>query len=101
MVDLSLFRAVTPSEDGSSVVIGGGCKWADVSEVLNERRLAVVGGRNSAVGVGGLTLGGELCSSFPPFLLPHFLFHSANTIVKTGGFSFFSPRFGMVCNHYQ
>lgn len=63
LIDLSLFKEVTPSEDGSSVVIGAGCKWMDVSKVLDERGLAVVGGRNSAVGVGGLTLGGKLLFS--------------------------------------
>ena len=63
LIDLSLFREVSPSEDGSSVIIGAGAKWIDVSKVLDERGLAVVGGRNSAVGVGGLTLGGK----FPLF----------------------------------
>ena len=60
LIDLGLFRDVTPSEDGSSVEIGAGAKWMDVSKVLDEKGLAVVGGRNSAVGVGGLTLGGKL-----------------------------------------
>ena len=59
LIDLSLFREVTVSEDGSSVVIGAGAKWMDVSKVLDERGLAAVGGRNSAVGVGGLALGGK------------------------------------------
>jgi hypothetical protein len=59
LIDLSLFRDVTISEDGLSVVIGAGAKWMDVSKVLDERGLAVVGGRNSAVGVGGLVLGGK------------------------------------------
>lgn len=60
MIDLGLFCEVTPSEDGSSVTIGAGAKWKDVSNALDEKGLAVVGGRNSAVGVGGLTLGGKL-----------------------------------------
>lgn len=60
VIDLRLFCEVTPSEDGSSVVIGTGAKWMDVSKVLDKKGLAVVGGRNSAVGVGGLTLGGKL-----------------------------------------
>jgi FAD binding domain len=68
MIDLSLFREVTPSADGMSVVIGGGCKWADVSTILDERGLAVVGGRNSAVGVGGLTLGGGIFTFSRSFL---------------------------------
>jgi hypothetical protein len=53
VIDLGLFCEVTPSEDGSSVAIGAGAKWRDVSKVLDEKGLAVVGGRNSAVGVGG------------------------------------------------
>ncbi|KAK0514653.1 hypothetical protein JMJ35_003270 [Cladonia borealis] len=73
VIDLSLFREVVPSEDGSSVAIGAGAKWMDVSKVLDQKGLAVMGGRNSAVGVGGLTLG--------------------------GGLSFFSPRFGLVCSN--
>jgi hypothetical protein len=60
VIDLGLFCEVTPSADGSSVVIGAGAKWMDVSKVLDQKGLAVVGGRNSAVGVGGLTLGGKL-----------------------------------------
>ena len=60
LIDLGLFREVIPSVDGSSVTIGAGAKWMDVSKILDEKGLAVVGGRNSAVGVGGLTLGGEL-----------------------------------------
>lgn len=60
VIDLRLFCEVTPSENGQSVVIGTGAKWMDVSKVLDDRGLAVVGGRNSAVGVGGLTLGGQL-----------------------------------------
>ena len=60
VVDLGLFREVIPSEDGSSVVIGAGAKWMDVSKVLDKKGLAVVGGRNSAVGVGGMILGGKI-----------------------------------------
>lgn len=60
LIDLGLFCEVTPSKDGSSVAIGAGAKWMDVSKVLDEKGLAVVGGRNSAVGVGGLTLGGKI-----------------------------------------
>lgn len=59
MIDLSHFCEVTPSKDGSSVVIGSGAKWIDVSKSLDAKGLAVVGGRASAVGVGGLALGGE------------------------------------------
>ena len=60
IIDLRLFCEVIPSQDQSSVIIGTGAKWMDVSKALDEKDLAVVGGRNSAVGVGGLTLGGKL-----------------------------------------
>ena len=60
VIDLRCFCEVMPSEDGSSVVIGAGARWMDVSKVLDEIGLAVIGGRNSAVGVGGLALGGKL-----------------------------------------
>ncbi|KAA6408168.1 MAG: FAD binding domain [Lasallia pustulata] len=72
-IDPGLFCDVTPSEDGSSVAIGAGTKWMDVSKALDKKGLAVIGGRNSAVGVAGLTLG--------------------------GGLSFFPPRFGLVCSN--
>lgn len=72
VIDLSLFCEVTPSEDRSSVGIGAGAKWMDVSKSLDEKGLAVVGGRNSAVGVGGFTLGGQLLlfTSVLAFLSP-------------------------------
>lgn len=60
VIDLCFFCEVTPSKDGSSVVIGTGAKWMDVSKALDDKGLAVAGGKNSAVGVGGLTLGGKL-----------------------------------------
>ena len=44
VIDLGLFREVIPAEDGSSVSIGAGAKWVDVSRVLDEKGLAVVGG---------------------------------------------------------
>ncbi|KAL8868532.1 MAG: hypothetical protein Q9174_004929 [Haloplaca sp. 1 TL-2023] len=73
VIDLQLLDEVVPSEDGSRVAIGTGARWLDVSAILDRKCLAVAGGRNSAVGVGGLTLG--------------------------GGISFFSPRVGFVCNN--
>ncbi|KAI8935233.1 hypothetical protein NX059_007822 [Plenodomus lindquistii] len=73
LIDLSLFKEITPAQDLNSVAIGAGCKWLDVSKALEAIGIAVGGGRNSAVGVGGLTLG--------------------------GGLSFFSSRFGFVCSN--
>lgn len=73
MIDLSLFNEISPAADEKSVLIGVGNKWFHVSDRLRTMGLAVAGGRNSAVGVGGLALG--------------------------GGLSFFSPRCGFVCSN--
>ncbi|KAL8661212.1 MAG: hypothetical protein Q9202_005814 [Teloschistes flavicans] len=73
VIDLRLLNTVVISRDRSSVAIGTGAIWMDVSKTLDPMGLAVAGGRNSAVGVGGLTLG--------------------------GGLSFFTPRVGFVCNN--
>ena len=50
---------------------------------LELKRLTVIGGRVTVVGVGGLILGGELCTKNP------FLKQSLNTPTP-GGISFFS-----------
>ncbi|KAG7112548.1 FAD-dependent monooxygenase CTB5 like protein [Verticillium longisporum] len=73
ILDLSLLCDIKPSADGSSVVVGAGAYWRDVYRVLEARGLGVVGGRSSPVGVGGSTL--------------------------QGGLSFWSPKFGMICNN--
>lgn len=58
VVDLSHFCEVIPADDGSTVTLGSGAKWIDVYKSLDEKGLVVMGGRNSPVGVGGLTLQG-------------------------------------------
>ena len=65
LIDLSRLCEVVLIEDehGIRVKIGAGARWADVSKVLDSKGLAAVGGRNSHVGVGGLTLGGEMLLS--------------------------------------
>ena len=68
LIDLTMFREVTVSDDRESVVLGAGARWVDVSRVLDEMDLIVVGGRSSDVGVAGYTLGGEhtlSASEFP------------------------------------
>lgn len=111
VIDLRLLDEVVPSKDGSSVVIGTGARWLDVSKTLDKMGLAVAGGRNSAVGVGGLTLGGKsvvphytcsftsvlagelgLVNSVPPS-------RTSRSDTLSGGLSFFSPRVGFVCNN--
>ncbi|KAL8798843.1 MAG: hypothetical protein Q9182_006346 [Xanthomendoza sp. 2 TL-2023] len=119
VIDLRLLNEVVPSDDGLSVTFGTGARWLDVYKALDERGLAVAGGRNSDVGVGGLTLGGK-CSVSVPFvlkgdtkfrlmgLLDSFQIPSCDKVqlavlmcteMSPGGLSFFSPRVGFVCNN--
>lgn len=70
---MSQLNQVTPSRDLSTVTVGPGNRWADVYSKLDALGVAIGGGRSAAVGVGGLTLG--------------------------GGISFFSPRYGFVCDN--
>lgn len=52
--------------------MGAGASWLDVYKYLDPYGVTVAGGRNGAVGVGGLTLG--------------------------GGISYFAPRVGWTCD---
>jgi hypothetical protein len=68
LIDMSRINRVTLSVDESIAGIGAGARWIDVYEVLEEKGLAVVGGRASTVGVAGFTLGGiyiPVLSSYP------------------------------------
>ncbi|KAK8171823.1 hypothetical protein BKA80DRAFT_196228 [Phyllosticta citrichinensis] len=59
-LDLRALNQVQLSDDKSIVSVGTGNKWVDVYEALEPHGLAVIGGRVSAIGVGGLTLGGGI-----------------------------------------
>ena len=72
-IDMSNINEVTISKDQSVVRIGPGNRWSDVYSVLDTFNLSTSGGRVGDVGVGGLVLG--------------------------GGISFFSPRYGWVCDN--
>ncbi|KAF2210757.1 hypothetical protein CERZMDRAFT_113255 [Cercospora zeae-maydis SCOH1-5] len=72
-IDMGLFDGISIAPDRLSATIGVGARWKNVYSKLEDTDLAMVGGRNANVGVGGLVLG--------------------------GGISFFSPRFGMVCDN--
>ena len=70
MTDL---KTVTVNSDGTVASVGSGASWLDVYLYLDALGLSVAGGRNGAVGVGGLTLG--------------------------GGISYFAPRVGWACDN--
>lgn len=73
VIDLKNINHIDLSDDKTTVEIGPGNRWADVYSTLEEHGLATVGGRVATVGVGGLVTG--------------------------GGISFFSPRYGYVCDN--
>ncbi|CAO1598652.1 hypothetical protein XANCAGTX0491_002410 [Xanthoria calcicola] len=72
-IDMRAINAVDVSGDKTVTSVGAGALWRDVYSVLDAMGLATSGGRAAQVGVGGLTTG--------------------------GGLSFFSARFGFVCDN--
>ena len=57
-IDMTGISSVTITTDKTVASIGAGASWLDVYLYLDGLGVAVAGGRNAAVGVGGLTLGG-------------------------------------------
>ncbi|KAJ5722135.1 hypothetical protein N7488_000170 [Penicillium malachiteum] len=77
-IDLTNLNEITVQSDRTQTAVGAGNIWYDVYTTLQPMGLTVIGGRVSAIGVGGLTLG--------------------------GGISFFSGRYGWACdnvNNYE
>ncbi|KAJ5537046.1 hypothetical protein N7513_010232 [Penicillium frequentans] len=77
-IDLANLNEIAVRSDRAQTAVGAGNIWYDVYTRLQPMGLAVIGGRVSAIGVGGLTLG--------------------------GGISFFSGRYGWACdnvNNYE
>ncbi|KAI4280384.1 MAG: hypothetical protein L6R38_004507 [Xanthoria sp. 2 TBL-2021] len=72
-IDMRAINAIEVSENKTVTSVGAGALWRDVYSVLDAMGLATSGGRAAQVGVGGLTTG--------------------------GGLSFFSARFGFVCDN--
>lgn len=58
VIDLSRLNATVYDEATKVASIGTGARWGDVYADLEEHGVSVTGGRQSVVGVGGLTLGG-------------------------------------------
>ncbi len=59
-IDLSSLDEIIVSSDKLTTYTGAGNRWIDVYEKLTPRNLSVIGGRVAGIGVGGLTLGGEV-----------------------------------------
>ncbi|CAJ2512213.1 Uu.00g052280.m01.CDS01 [Anthostomella pinea] len=71
-LDISWLNGRDLNDDHSVASVGPGSAWLDVYTALQPFNRTVAGGRNGAVGVGGLTLG--------------------------GGISYFSPQVGWTCD---
>ncbi|KAI4111161.1 MAG: hypothetical protein LQ345_006868 [Seirophora villosa] len=74
-IDLGRMKDVTLSADQTTAAVQAGAKWGDVYNTLDAQGYAIPGGRAASVGVGGLTTG--------------------------GGNSFFSARYGFVCDNVK
>lgn len=72
-IDLGALKQVDVSADRAKTSVGPGNRWVDVYTKLDALGLATPGGRVATVGVGGLVTG--------------------------GGVSFFSGRYGLVCDN--
>ena len=66
LIDMSLFDDVTYDATNDLATVGAGQRWENVYNHLDQYKVTVVGGRVLDVGVGGLTLGGDLLP-FPSF----------------------------------
>src|SRR3954470_14986447 len=60
VIDLAAIRHTRVDPAARTVVVGGGCTWADVDHATHAFGLAVPSGIIASTGVGGLTLGGGL-----------------------------------------
>ena len=71
-IDMTGLSTISTNNDHSIAHVGAGASWLDAYAYLDPLGKSVAGGRNGAVGVGGLTLG--------------------------GGISYFSPQVGFTCD---
>src|SRR5690348_8513343 len=60
VIDLSPIKYVRVDPSSRTVLVGAGCKWADVDHATHAFGLAVPSGIISSTGVAGLTLGGGM-----------------------------------------
>lgn len=65
-ISMSRFNHVDYDPSSQTATIGAGLVWDDVYSVLDRYSVNVVGGRNSGVGVAGLTLGGGVYIAYRP-----------------------------------
>ena len=59
-LDLGAFKEINVATDRTLTSLGPGLNWGDVYGALDQQNLTVIGGRESSVGLAGLTLGGGI-----------------------------------------
>ncbi|KAF2727877.1 FAD-binding domain-containing protein [Polyplosphaeria fusca] len=72
-IDMRALNSVALDAGRTKASVGAGASWQDIYTYLDAYNVSVAGGRNGAVGVGGLLLG--------------------------GGISYFAPRVGWACDN--
>ena len=65
VVDLAGLKDVVVDPGTETVLVGGGCTWAEVDKATGEHGRATPSGVISTTGVGGLTLGGGIGHLYP------------------------------------
>ena len=58
-IDLRFIDTVTVNQNKTIASVGGGAVWSDVYREMDSLGFAVVGGRGSTIGMGGLLTGGN------------------------------------------
>lgn len=58
-IDMRSIHDVTVNQDKTVAFVGAGAIWGDVYRKMDSLGLAVIGGRGSSIGVGGLLTGGN------------------------------------------
>ncbi|KAI8267744.1 hypothetical protein K4K58_007367 [Colletotrichum sp. SAR11_239] len=60
LISLDLINGTQNVADKGHAIVGTGARWVDVYQALEADKVTVIGGRFSAIGVGGLLVGGGL-----------------------------------------
>jgi FAD/FMN-containing dehydrogenase len=89
-IDLRALNAITVDQGRSLASIGAGANWGEVALKLDAVGLAVAGGRDGDVGVGGLSLAGNTA---PLYCL------TLQWLTHIGGISYFAPMSGFTADN--
>lgn len=68
-IDMTSIKDITVNNNKTIASVGAGAVWGDVYRKMDSSELAVIGGRGSSIGVGGLLTGGDCCIWFRHWFL--------------------------------